>query len=82
MRLWGYVSIAVGAEDSTVRLVRTGQITGGNTMKFQEIPISALEGFCIGQTENVEAGTGLTVIGCKDGMFAGLAHDGYARKKK
>ena len=41
-------------------------------MKFQEIPISALEGFCIGQTENVEAGTGLTVIGCKDGMFAGL----------
>lgn len=51
-------------------------------MKFQEIPISALEGFCIGQTENVEAGTGLTVIGCKDGMFAGLAHDGDARKKK
>ena len=41
-------------------------------MKFQEIPISALEGFCIGQTENAEAGTGLTVIGCKEGMFAGL----------
>ena len=39
---------------------------------YKEISIRDLEGFLIGQAENKEAGTGCTVIACKDGMRAGL----------
>ena len=38
----------------------------------KRIAITDIEGVCIGQTENREAATGLTVIACKDGMRAGL----------
>ncbi len=37
-----------------------------------EIPITDIEPLMIGQTENKEAGTGCTVLVCKDGMRAGL----------
>ena len=37
-----------------------------------EIPITDIPGVNIGQTENVQAGTGCTVILCEDGMRAGL----------
>lgn len=39
---------------------------------YKEISIRDLDGFLIGQAENKEAGTGCTVIACKDGMRAGL----------
>ena len=39
---------------------------------IREIPITQIEGICIGQTENPEAGTGCTVAVCKEGMRAGL----------
>lgn len=39
---------------------------------YKEISVRDLEGFLIGQAENKEAGTGCTVIACKDGMRAGL----------
>lgn len=41
-------------------------------MKYTEIPITEIEGFSIGQAENVQAATGLTVIAGKNGMKAGL----------
>lgn len=37
-----------------------------------EIPITDIEPLMIGQTENKDAGTGCTVLVCKDGMRAGL----------
>ena len=37
-----------------------------------EISINDFEGVCIGQAENAQAGTGCTVVMCKDGMTAGL----------
>ena len=37
-----------------------------------EIPLQSIEGIRIGQTENREAGTGLTVLLCEEGMPAGL----------
>ena len=39
---------------------------------MKEISITDIDGIVIGQTENVEAGTGCTVFICKDGMAAGL----------
>ena len=39
---------------------------------FHEIPITQIEGIRIGQTENAEAATGLTVLISPDGMTAGL----------
>ncbi|MBP5283022.1 MAG: P1 family peptidase [Lachnospiraceae bacterium] len=41
-------------------------------VQYKEISIKDIEGFLIGQVENQEAGTGCTVISCKDGMRAGL----------
>lgn len=41
-------------------------------MDMKEISITDIGGIVIGQTENVEAGTGCTVFICKDGMAAGL----------
>ena len=38
----------------------------------QEIPITQIQNIRIGQTENTEAGTGLTVLICENGMRAGL----------
>ena len=37
-----------------------------------ELPISEIRGIRIGQTENVKAGTGCTVLVCEDGMRAGV----------
>ena len=37
-----------------------------------EIPVTDIEPLMIGQVENKEAGTGCTVLVCKDGMKAGL----------
>lgn len=37
-----------------------------------EIPLQSIEGIRIGQVENKEAGTGLTVLLCPEGMPAGL----------
>ena len=37
-----------------------------------EIPITDLEPLMIGQMEDKEAGTGCTVLVCRDGMRAGL----------
>ena len=37
-----------------------------------EIPITDIESLMIGQAENKEAGTGCTVLICRDGMRAGL----------
>ena len=37
-----------------------------------EIPVTDIEPLMIGQAENKEAGTGCTVLVCKDGMKAGL----------
>ncbi len=39
---------------------------------FHEIPVTEIEGIRIGQTENAEAGTGLTVLISPEGMPAGL----------
>ena len=39
---------------------------------MKEISITDIDGIVIGQSENVEAGTGCTVFICKDGMAAGL----------
>ena len=39
---------------------------------YKEISIRDIEGFRIGQAENAEAGTGCTVITCREGMRAGL----------
>lgn len=39
---------------------------------FKEIPVTEISSICIGQTENVSAGTGCTVLICKEGMCAGL----------
>ena len=43
-------------------------------MSYQEkeIPVTEVAPICIGQTENAEAGTGCTVLICKEGMAAGL----------
>ena len=38
----------------------------------REIPVNQISGFCIGQTENEQAGTGCTVIIGRNGMCAGL----------
>ena len=38
----------------------------------KEIPVTEVAPLCIGQTENAEAGTGCTVMICKEGMAAGL----------
>ena len=38
----------------------------------KEIPVTEVAPLCIGQTENAEAGTGCTVLICKEGMAAGL----------
>lgn len=43
---------------------------GGENMK--EIQITDIKGIQIGQTEDVQAGTGCTVIICKDGATAGV----------
>ena len=37
-----------------------------------EISIRAIQGLCIGQTEDAQAGTGCTVLICEQGMAAGL----------
>ena len=37
-----------------------------------ELPITEIRGIRIGQTENVKAGTGCTVLVCEDGMRAGV----------
>ena len=37
-----------------------------------ELPITEIRGIRIGQTENVKAGTGCTVLVCEDGMCAGV----------
>ena len=38
----------------------------------REIPVTSFPGIRIGQTENAEAGTGVTVLLCEHGMRAGL----------
>ena len=40
---------------------------------MKEIPITQIESIHIGQTENIEGGTGCTVLICEKGMGAGLA---------
>lgn len=42
------------------------------TAGIREIPVTQIESICIGQAENVEAGTGCTVVICEKGMRAGL----------
>ncbi|ETP73896.1 L-aminopeptidase/D-esterase [Lachnospiraceae bacterium JC7] len=44
----------------------------GTSGAYTEIPVTEIEDICIGQTENAEAGTGLTVFISKNGMPAGL----------
>lgn len=39
---------------------------------MKEIPITAIEGIRIGQTEDLEGGTGCTVLLCEEGMRAGI----------
>ena len=41
-------------------------------MKFKKIDVTDIEGFHIGNAENIEAGTGCTVVICEDGAVAGV----------
>ena len=43
-----------------------------------EIPISAIDGICIGQAQNSHAGTGCTVLLSPKGMSAGRTGGGLA----
>lgn len=56
-------------QESTVTAVKE---TEENSSLMQEIAITEIEGIHIGQTENAEAGTGLTVLISETGMGAGL----------
>lgn len=46
--------------------------TKSESASYKEIPVTEIGDISIGQTENAEAGTGLTVFISKDGMPAGL----------
>ena len=58
---------AAGPEKETAAALRDRAPVAGT-----EIPITEIEPLLIGQTENRDAGTGCTVLICKDGMRAGL----------
>ena len=47
---------------------------------MKEIKITDIKGFQVGQAENQKAGTGCTVILCRDGAVAGVDVRGGDRK--
>lgn len=74
----GTESNAAGTEEETEEVTtvsvaaKTPGIANRKPVAGVEIKITDIEPLMIGQTENKEAGTGCTVLACKDGMRAGL----------
>ena len=63
---------APGAEDAGPEKEIASALRDRAPVAGTEIPITEIEPLLIGQTENRDAGTGCTVLICKDGMRAGL----------
>ena len=68
------VETEIETEEETIVSVaaKTPGIANRKPVAGVEIKITEIEPLLIGQTENKEAGTGCTVLACKDGMRAGL----------